>query len=343
MKIDVYTHVQPKKFEEALNQRVSSDKLLNGVGMRRDIGDISRAIWDMDLRLSIMDRYEGLVHVLTPTNRPLELVASPADAAYLAQVYNDEMAKLVAKYPDRLVAAVACLPMNNIDAALKEIDRAINELGFKGVLIHTPIYDQSPDRRRAIDSPEIMPIYELMAKYDLPIWIHPRIEASVPNYTNEDKAMYGIHHIFGWPYESSVAMSRLVFSGIFDKYPNIKFITHHCGAMIPYFATRIASSYEYWDKAVKAGFADKLTLPPVEYFKMFYNDTALYGNTAALMCAHAFFGADHILFATDFPYDAELGDKFTRDTIAAVEGMSISDAEKGQIFEGNAKALLKLE
>jgi len=90
------------------------------------------------------------------------------------------------------------------------------------------------------------------------------------------------------------------------------------------------------------GFMEKLSRPPIEYFKQFYNDTALYGNTAGLMCGNAFFGIDHLLFGTDMPYDAEQGDEFTRETIQAIVQMNISDLEKEKIFKDNALDLLNL-
>jgi predicted TIM-barrel fold metal-dependent hydrolase len=343
MKIDVFSHVMPRKYEQAMNQRVQSNKIVDAVGTKRSIGDFQKALWDMDFRFKIMDKYEGLVQVLTPTNLPLELIANPTDAAYLARIYNDEMAELVSKYPTRFITAAACLPLNNIEASLKEIDRAINELGFKGIFMHTPIHYQSTEDRRALDQAELIPIYEKMVSYNLPIWIHPRRENTVPDYTNESRSLYAINHVFGWPFETSVAMTRLVFSGIMERFPGLKFLTHHCGAMIPYFADRIAGQYDYFDAAAGAGFKKNLTRPPLDYFRMFYNDTALYGNTPALMCAYQFFGADRILFGTDFPFDVEFGDKFTRDTINAIEGMAITEAEKSKIFESNARALLCLD
>ena len=343
MKIDVFTHVLPKAYDEAVHRRIARDKLIDARGTERAVGHVSRSVWDMDFRCSIMDRYEGLVHVLTPTNRPLELIASPADAAYLARIYNDEMAKLVAKYPQRFVAAVAILPMNNVAAALSEIDRAIGQLGLKGILIHTPVYDQSLERWKPMDAPEFIPIYERMAHHDLPIWIHPRREPSRADFTNVDWPGYAINHIFGWPYETTVAMARLVFSGILEKYPSLKFITHHCGAMVPYFADRIIGAQGFWETTYGVKFAENLTRPPIEYFRMFYNDTAIYGNTPALMNGYAFFGVEHLLFGTDFPFDDASGDTFTRDTIAAVQRMNIPAADMDSIFLGNARRLLKLE
>jgi predicted TIM-barrel fold metal-dependent hydrolase len=114
MKIDIYSHVLPKKYEEEMNRRVNRDKIVDASGAKRAISDFQQSLWDMDFRFKILDKYEGMVQILTPTNLPLELIASPADADYLARKYNDEMAELVAKYPDRFAGAVACLPLNDM-------------------------------------------------------------------------------------------------------------------------------------------------------------------------------------------------------------------------------------
>ena len=137
-------------------------------------------------------------------------------------------------------------------------------------------------------------------------------------------------------------MTRLVFSGVLETYPTLKLITHHCGAMVPYFADRITRLYGYYEAHAQAGFMERLRRPPIEYFKQFYNDTALYGNTAGLMCGYAFFGIDHLLFGTDMPYDAEQGDQYTRETIHAVKQMNIPEFEKEKIFKDNAITLLHL-
>jgi len=281
-----------------------------------------------------MDQYQDLVQVLTLGSPPVGKVVGPKDALELSRIANDEMAELVAKYPDRFVAAVACLPMNDIDAALKEIDRAIVELRFRGVQIHNPIGD------KPMDSPEFFPIYEKMAHYNLPIWIHPLRDITVPDYAGEDSSKYLVFSIFGWPYETTVAMTRLVFSGVFDKYPNLKVITHHSGGMVPYYAGRIAGFYDH--NEMQLNFRHGLTQRPLDYYRMFYNDTAIYKNTPALMCCYAFFGAEHMLFGTDMPYDSQFGLRQVREVISSVEEMGISDAEKKLIFEDNARRLLRL-
>jgi aminocarboxymuconate-semialdehyde decarboxylase len=219
---------------------------------------------------------------------------------------------------------------------MKETERAINELGFKGVQVFTTT-DNKP-----LDAPEFMPLYDLMANYDLPVWIHPERDVNFTDYPGETRSRYMIFHIFGWPYETSAAMTRLVFSGVFDKNPNLKFITHHCGGMVPYFEERIIGAYDHAEILRGAKYKENIRKQPIDYFKMFYNDTAIYGHTPGLMCGFAFSGADHIVFGTDFPYDSEMGDRYTRQTIASVERMDITDEEKEMIFEGNARRLLKL-
>ena len=112
---------------------------------------------------------------------------------------------------------------------------------------------------------------------------------------------------------------------------------------MPFFAQRIKGCYDT-DEVVlnRTGFPRLLRRHPIEYFRRFYNDTAVYGSTPALMCGYSFFGADYILFGTDFPYDSQLGLRYTRDTIRSIEQMEISEADKRKIFEGNARSLLRL-
>jgi len=274
-----------------------------------------------------MDRVEGLREVLTLGAPPPEYALSSKDAVDLVRMANDEMAELVIKYPDRFPAAVASLPMSDPDASLREIDRAMKDLKLKGVQIFTSV------NGKALDRPEFLPVYEKMADYDLPIWLHPCRDQNVPEYPGEKAAKYGLFLSFGWPYETTMALGRLVFSGVMEKYPNLKLIAHHCGAMIPFLTARIAP------QPFEDGEIMKLTKPPVEYFKRIYADTVLGGNTAAMMCGYAFFGADRMLFGTDYPYPGEAAHEAI---IKAIGRMEITGEEKAKIFSGNARRLLKL-
>jgi predicted TIM-barrel fold metal-dependent hydrolase len=341
MKIDICAHIFPPKYRAQILKRVGEKTL--------PLIQINPSLTDLETRFRIVDKYNDVIQVLVPTGPPLEAVASPKETVEIARIANDEMAELVFKYPDRLASAVAILPISSIDDALKEADRAITQLKFRGVFMWTPIYTfdpqvgkYEPTRGRPIDLPELMPLYEKMASYDLPIWLHPHREPRVSDYSTEQKSKYQISHVFGWPYETTVAMARLVFSGVLEKYPKLKFITHHCGGMVPYFEQRIVTQYDHTEMRYGAKYKQGLTKSPIDYFRMFYNDTATNGSTPALMCAYAFFGAEHLLFGTDMPYDSQLGNVVLRKTIDSIEQMTITDSEKRMIFEDNARRLLRL-
>ena len=332
MKIDIFPHILPLKYKEALAKKLPPAAYKPYLWQQ----EACPTLFDLERRFRIMDKYEDLVQVLNITLPFVETIAEPKDAIELAKLGNDELAKLVEKYPDRFVAAIANLPMNDMDAALDELDRAINELHFKGIQLCTDI------NGKPLDSPEFMPIYEKMEKYNLPILLHPMRPDTISDYATEDSSKYEIWAIFGWPYETTAAMTRLVYSHVLQNYPGLKFVTHHCGAMIPYFERRILYCFNYSDIRTKANYTQGFTKPPLEYFKMFYADTAIDGSTPGLMCGYAFFGADHILFGSDMPYDYQDGNLILKETIKSIEQMDIPEPDKQQIFEGNARKLLRL-
>jgi predicted TIM-barrel fold metal-dependent hydrolase len=328
MKIDVFPHIVPPKFKEALYKKLPAGFF--GKGWIEAMPSLS----DLDARFRVMDKFEDVVQVLTLGNPPVEKVVNTKDAIELSEIANDEMAELVNKYPDRFVAAVACVPMNDVDAALKEIDRAIKDLRFRGIQLHNPIGD------KPMDAPEFWPIYEKMEQYNLPIWVHSQRDMNAPDYKGEDQSKYFAWSLFGWPYETSLYMTRLIFGGVFTKYPNLKVITHHAGGMVPYFSSRISGFYDANEMLMN--FQYDLDGSPLDYFRLFYADTAIYDNTPALMCCYDFFGAEHMLFGTDMPYDSQFGLRQTREVIDSIDKMTISAEEKKLIYEDNARKLLRL-
>jgi len=330
MMIDVFTHIVPPKYLKALNKKAPSNIFIGKVM------ESAPPLTDLDSRFRIMDRYEGLVQVLTIGAPAIETFFQPKDTVELAKIANDEMAELVAKYPDKFVAGIATLPLNDMDATLQEIERTINELRFRGILISSDL------NGKPLDSPELSPIYEKMVHYNLPILIHPKRPIQQPDYPNENESKYSVFLLFGWPYDTTLAMTRIALGGIFEQYPNLKVMTHHCGAMVPFFAERIAAVYDTQEMRWGYRFESNLTRRPADYFRMFYADTAVSGSTAALMCGYDFFGSEHLLFGSDMPYDNQIGERYTRDTIASIERMDIPDSDKKKIFEGNAKALFRL-
>lgn len=330
--IDAYAHISPPRYTETLRKDHS--------GFYNQILGNSPPLFDLEYRFRIMDKYPEVAQVLTvgPVP-PLEAFANPEQAVDLARMANDEMAELVAKYPDKFVTAIALLPMNNIEAALKETDRAINDLSFRGIYVHSNI------NGKPLDAPEFLPLFEKMAKYNLPIYIHPWRPNDFTDYQTESASKYMIAGTFGWPYETTVAMTRLVFSGILEKFPGLKIVTHHCGGMVPYYAQRINQHYGQQDMARqrRPEFLRVLPRTPLEYYKMFYNDTAIHGNTPALMLAYDFWGADHIVFGADMPLgDHYFGFRSYRQTINAINAMDIAEGEKKKIFVDNALSLLRI-
>jgi len=330
--IDAYAHISPPGYTEFVRQKYPV--------MYNNMLGPCVPLYDMDERFKIMDAYQGLVQVLTigPVP-PIEDFANEQQTVELARMANDEMAELIHKYRDKFVTAIALLPMNNPDAALKETDRAITELGFRGIYVHSNI------NGKPLDSPEFLPLWEKMAKYNLPIYIHPWRGNDFTDYPVEEISKYNIASTFGWPYETTVAMARFVFSGILEKYPNLKIVTHHCGGMIPYYQQRIYQHYGIASmrSGERSAFIRTLSKAPLEYFKLFYNDTAIHGNTRALMCAYDLCGADHIVFGADMPLgDYYFGFRSYRQTIDAIEAMQITPEEKRKIFVDNALSLLRI-
>jgi len=334
-KIDVFNHLLPKPYFDRIQEIRPNFK---DIGKRvRNVPVLS----DIDLRMEQMQEFgDDYYQVVTLAAPPIETVATPEQAGDLAKIGNDTMAQYVADY-DRIIGFVPSLPMNNSQAMQAEIRRTIEDLGANGVQIYTNV-DGKP-----LDRPEFEPLFEMMNDYDLPIWVHPTRGASMADYADEDRSEYEIWWTFGWPYETSAFQARMVFGGYFDKYPNLKFITHHLGGMTPYFEGRVGPGMDQLgartsDKDLTQ-ILKRLKKRPLEYFKDFYADTATFGSRAAMVCGIDFYGEDHVLFASDSPFDPEKGPGYTRATIQILESIDIPDETRAKIFHGNAKRLLKLQ
>ncbi len=141
--------------------------------------------------------------------------------------------------------------------------------------------------------------------------------------------------LFGWPFDTSQAVWRLIFGGVLDRYPSLKVVTHHMGAMLPYFVNRINNQFNLYLR-------DKLPRQISEYWKNLYGDTALEGAVAAYHCGYAFFGPDRIVFGTDYPFGPQAGEAFIRTNLAGVRAMRLSAEIMEKILGENAKKLLKI-
>lgn len=332
MKLDIFNHLFPKNFYQRMLE-VSPE----GRDMEKRVREIP-CIVDLDERFRIMDRFDDYAQVICLPSPPVELFGK--HATEMALLANEGFAELVKKHPQRFPAFIASLPMNEPKAMMDEARRAITELGAVGVQVFSNI------NGRPLVTPETMPLFDLMAKLDLPIWLHPARGADTPDYKGEKKSHYEIWWTFGWPYETSVAMSHIVFAGLFDKHPNLKIIAHHLGGMIPYFEGRVGPGWDQLGKRTSDEnyfeLLERLKKRPLDYFKMFYADTAVFGSLEATKCGLKFFGVDKVLFASDAPFDPEKGSAYTRWTIEIIDRLDISPAERHAIYEGNARKLLKL-
>ena len=332
MIIDVFNHFTPKAYFDRLPDFIPGHPVLSAFPRLK-------TLWDVEARLALMDEFGDMQHVISLANPPLELTAGPDKTPDLARLPNDTLAETCRQHPDSFPTFIASLPMNNVEASLIEIDRAVKQLGARGVQMFTNVAGLP------LSAPEFRPLFARMVEHDLGVWIHPMRAAQFSDYASEKESQAEIWFSFGWPYETTACMTRLIYSGIFDKLPTLKIVSHHMGGMIPYFQGKINLGFRQIffggpgqnPTAIEAG----LKKPPVEYYKMLYADTAL-GEVAPTRCGHAFFGTEKCLFASDAPFDFEQGRYLLRNSIAAVEALEISKAEKAAIFEGNARTLLKL-
>jgi aminocarboxymuconate-semialdehyde decarboxylase len=333
VKIDIFNHILPERF--------FAEFLRVAPGMK-DMGKRSRDIpimCDLDARFRTMDEFGEYCQVISLASPPIEAFAGPGVSPVLARMANDGMAELVAKHPGRFPAFVAALPMNNPGESEKELDRALGQLGAVGVQMYSNVAG------KPLDAPEFLPLFDELAKRDHPIWLHPARGGNFPDYLTEERSKYEIWWTFGWPYETSVAMARLVFSGMLDRHPELKIITHHMGAMIPYFEGRVGYGWDQMGRRTSdedyVALLKSLKKRPFDYFKMFYADTALFGADAATECGLKFFGVDRVLFASDTPFEPTPG-LYIRETIRVIENLGLTPEDKDRIYRKNAVQLLKL-
>lgn len=334
--IDVFNHF----FPDNLWQRILT---LGGAGQA--IGARMRnvpCVWDLDTRLRVMDRFDAhdYMQVISLGMPPLEAMGGPEVTVELAKLGNDGMAELVARHPDRFVGYLASLPMNAPEAAAREAERALGSGGAAALQIHTNI------NGLPLDDPRFRPIFAVAERMDKPIFLHPSRTSSMPDYAGETKSHYEIWWTFGWPYETSAAMVRLVCSGIMDAFPKLKVLAHHLGAMVPYFEMRVGPGMDQMGARTSdedlGAVLGRLRKRPLDYFKDFYADTAVFGSRPATVCGLAFYGADKVLFASDCPFDPEGGVGYIRDTIAVIESLDLSVEDRDKICFLNAERLLGL-
>src|SRR5258707_780077 len=331
--IDAFNHFFPKRIYELM---------LRSPAGQKDLGKRMQqipALYDVEERLRVVDSFPDYTQIICLGMPALDRLTGPEHSPEWARIGNDGLAELVSKFPDRFVGYAASLPMNAAEAAAKEAERVLAN-GANAIQLHTNV-DGAP-----IDQDHFLPIYEIIEKSGKPILLHPIRTREMADYRTEAVSKYEICSVIGWPFETGAALGRLVCSRIIDRFPHLKIISHHLGGIITCFEGRAAPA---WDQlGVRTSDEDyslvlkRLKKRPFDYFKGFYGDTALAGARAPTLCGLSFFGADHVLFASDCPFDKEKGSGYIRATIAVLESLDLLRADIEKVCNGNAETMFGL-
>ena len=327
-KIDAFAHILPPRYLERLDKQLESTIASPQLRYYREgVFRYNQVLIDMDARWRATEPFGDYAQVLVLAVPPLEEVGPPDVSAQFARLANDEMADLVARHPDRLVGFAAALPLNDAEASLREIDRACGELGALGVQMFTNMLGVP------LDDARFEPMFARVEELDRMVWLHPTRNATFADYASEDESEYGLWWSIGWPYETAAAISRLVYSGVMERHPRLKVIAHHGAGMVPHFASRLGMGPGF--RQVR----DALPLPPVDYFKRFYADTALFGATHAVRCVIDFFGPEHVLFGTDMPLGPPAA---VEATINDIDSCDLAESDRAAVYATNATRLLRI-
>jgi len=280
---------------------------------------------NIERRLEHMDRLGVDIHVLTIPAPGADRFEGDA-ASKIARIANDAIAAIVRKHPKRFVGFFT-LPTCDVKASLDELEHSVNELGLKGFGCFANLNGQALDRE------ELFPIYERLAKYKLPVYIHP----TAPLATEATGIDIMPTLIFGWAFDSTVAMTRLVYGRVLERFPAIHFVVADVGGVLAFFAQRAINIYAGRTEEIRQRYG--LNENPLDSFRRFYVDTADH-PAATLRCVKDFFGAERMVLGTNYPYGPEEGCLLVKNSLKAIDGLELAAAEKAKILGGNAARIL---
>ena len=329
--IDAYTHFFPKRYYEALLETPAGQKDLG-----KRVQGIP-ALSDLDLRLRVIEKFPDYTQVVSHGLPSVERLWGPDKSPEMAKIGNDGLAEVAVKNPKHFAGWSALLPMNAPDAAAKEAERVLGN-GANAIQLSTNV-NGAP-----LDEPQFWPIFEVIAKSGKPILLHPARTRDMPDYPTEKISKYEICSVLGWPYETGVTLARLVFSGIMDRYSDLKVIAHHLGGVIPYLEGRVAHSFDQLGARTSdedyGALLKSLKKRPLDYFKQdFYADSAVFGGEGATIAGKMFYPLEKIVFASDCPFDPEKGTMYIRETIRLIDKMDWSKAEREQVYYKNLERI----
>ena len=321
MKIDVHCHAFPVEFQKKL-QEYYPDAMLGKPdaqgGLRPIWADTPRPPWDHQSRLQQMDQAGVDVEILSNSDMYRRVDHHSPE---LCRIVNDALAESCRRDPGRF-RAFAHIPFNSMDAALKEMARALDDLGFAGVLVSSHIAG------RYLHTPDFLPFWEEVNRRKVAVFMHP---AEPPNYQGDESSS-----ILGFPFETTLSTMKLLYGGLFERFPDLVLILSHLGGTLPFLARRIDLGYEV------AALPDKykqIPRRPSDYMSKLYVDTALSWHSPAFDCARALVGIDHILYGTDY---FVAGSKYMDWSNQFHESLGLSEIDSEKVYSRNAQHVLKL-
>jgi predicted TIM-barrel fold metal-dependent hydrolase len=330
-RIDAHTHFSSLKVLDALEKEDGKPFVLSRTYRSRP------ALVDAKARLDILVRNEVDIHVLVPIpwlEAFPRIAHDRALAPQFARMMNDEIAAVVAAHPKRF-RGVALVASVDPDAMVAELTRCVKELGFVGAYLAV-----GPTAKR-VDHPDFEPLYRAIVDLDVTLWLHPS-RPPLADYTDEKTSLYQVWQQMGWPYDTTAAMYRIVFSGVFERHPSIRIITHHHGGFVPYYQGGMRGS---WAASEEEGtqLSDKVSRPYIDHFKKFYCDTACKDFVPKVLeLALDFFGPERMLFGSDTPFGAGDGQSFTGGALRSIEAMQIAPEVRRTILSTNTQRILKI-
>ena len=323
--IDFHNHYYPPTCLDALrkgNSAVKIDEDAQGNPRLHYPGDYNVAVRghrDIEFRVEELEKFRVDTQVISLTT-PGTHVETPANAARLASLVNDAFAEAVRVHRGKFVA-LATLPLNDPAASVKEFERACGQLGFRGAMLFSNINGVALADRR------FWPLYEAANERGAILHIHPTAPVGV-----EAMQEYWLMPLVGFLFDTTLAAEKLVFSGVAERFPKIKWVLSHLGGAIPYIAERADRGFHAF-KECRAN----IQRPPSEYLKNFYYDTVNF-DPFALKLAIDFAGTDHILAGSDYPH--QIGS--IPAMLDSLRRVSISDSDRAKILGGNAGKLIGL-
>lgn len=330
-RIDAHTHFAPLKFLEFAE---------TAEGRPFPLAPLYRskpALTTIEPRIDLLDRNEVDINVLVPVpwiEAFHAINADPQLAAEAARLMNDELAAVVAARPKRF-RGVAVLPMVDPDAMIAELHRAVKTLGFIGA------YVAVGPTAKPMDHPDYESLFKALVELDATLWLHPSRPPTVPDFPGEKLSRHYLWQLVGWPYDTTAAMFRIVFAGVFDRHPTLRIVTHHHGAFIPLLEARLRNNWPTLEPVGLPMPAD-ISKPYIEHFRRFYCDTAASGFAPkAIEMALDFFGPERVLFGSDAPFDVQDGQIFVADTLRSIDALAIPPETRAAVLWKNTARILR--